>query len=159
MTASTQAWPSCCRCLCVHPANPDECETKKYYVKVEVASSSTNEFSQALKFYDEKKNALVDAQRKDTIPVYKFNLVCFDDSLTKKNQFADIWLFSHDGKGADFAPRVHLEDLNEFSNYHEENKYFSNRVEDLLNAEQVKMTVEVLADPKGNRMLRALTVQ
>lgn len=71
---------------------------------------------------------------------------------------AEIWLFSHDGKGGDFVERVNLDDLNEFSNYNEENKYFKDRVEDLLNADQVKMTVEVLSDGKGNRILRALTV-
>lgn len=123
---------------------------------MEVASSSATEFSQALKFYDQSKNQLVDAQRKDTRPIYKFNLVCMDESL--KGKFAEIWLFSHDGKGGDFVDRVNLDDLNEFSNYNEENRYFSNRIEDLLNADSVKMTVEVLADGKGNRIFRALTV-
>lgn len=99
---------------------------------------------------------MADAQRKDTRPVYKFNLVCLDESL--KGKVAEIWLFSHDGKGGDFVERVNLDDLNEFSNYNEENKYFKDRVEDLLNADQVKMTVEVLSDGKGNRILRALTV-
>jgi len=136
----------------------NECENKKYYVKVEVAAVSTNEFVQALKFYDEKKNALSDTQRKDTIPVYKFNFVCFDESLAKGNKFSEIWLFSYDGKGGDFVNRVQLEDLNEFSNYTEESKYFTNRIEEILNAEWVKLTVEVLSDGKGNRILRALTV-
>lgn len=54
--------------------------------------------------------------------------------------------------------RVNLQDLNEFSNYAEESLYFSQRIEELLNAETVKMTVEVLSDGKGNRMLRALSV-
>ncbi len=54
--------------------------------------------------------------------------------------------------------RVKLEDLNEFSNYNEESKYFSNRIEELLNSDYVKMTVEVLSDGKGNRILRALNV-
>jgi len=66
----------------------DECENKKYFVKVEVASVSANEFTNALKFYDEKKNALVDAPKKDTSPVYKFNFVCLDDSVSKNNKFA-----------------------------------------------------------------------
>jgi len=136
----------------------NECENKKYYVKVEVAASSTSEFVQALKFYDEKKNALSDIQRKDTIPVYKFNFVCFDESLAKGNKFSEIWLFSYDGKGGDFVNRVQLDDLSEFSNYAEESKYFSNRIEDILNKEWVKMTVEVLSDGKGNRILRALTI-
>lgn len=51
-----------------------------------------------------------------------------------------------------------MEDLNEFSNYTEESRYFTNRVEDILNSEFVKMTVEVLSDGKGNRILRALSV-
>lgn len=36
----------------------DECENKKYFVRVEVASVSATEFTAALKFYDEKKNKL-----------------------------------------------------------------------------------------------------
>ncbi|MCB0369942.1 MAG: hypothetical protein KDD45_11030 [Bdellovibrionales bacterium] len=79
---------------------------------MEVASVSSHEFVQALKFYDEKKNTLSDAQRKDTVPVYKFNFVCFDESLTKNNKFCEIWLFSFDGKGGDFVERVKLGDLN-----------------------------------------------
>jgi len=86
---------------------------------VEVASSSTNEFSNALKFYDEKKHALSDTQRVGSVPVYKFNLVCFDESLAKRNIFSEIWVFSFDGKGGDIVNRVNLHDLNEFSNYTE----------------------------------------
>lgn len=93
-----------------------------------MAGSSTNDFVQALKFYDEKKNIISDAQEKDTIPVYKFNFVCFDESLSKNHKFSEIWLFSYDGKGGDFANRVKLEDLNEFSNYAEESRFFNNRV-------------------------------
>ena len=78
--------------------------------------------------------------------------------MAKGNKFSDIWVFSYDGKGGDLVDRVNLEDLNEFSNYTEENKYFSSRIEDILNAEFVKMTVEVLSDGKGNRTLRALSV-
>ena len=125
-------------------------------MKVEVAGVSTAEFVNALKFYDEKKNVISDAQRKDTVPVYKFNFVCFDESL--KGKFSEIWLFSYDGKGGDFVNRVKLSDLNEFSNYNAEGKYFGNRVEEVLNAEHVKMTVEVLSDGKGSRTLRALSV-
>lgn len=54
--------------------------------------------------------------------------------------------------------RVNLEDLNEFSNYTEESRYFNSRIEEILNSEFVKMTVEVLSDGKGNRILRALNV-
>ena len=54
--------------------------------------------------------------------------------------------------------RVKLSDLNEFSNYNSEGKYFHNRIEEILNSETVKMTVEVLSDGKGNRVLRALSV-
>jgi hypothetical protein len=119
---------------------------------------STSDFVQALKFYDEKKNALSDSQRKDTTPVYKFNFVCLDESLQKSGKFTEIWVFSYDGKGGDFVNRVNLGDLNEYSNYNAESRYFSNRVEEVLNAESVKMTVEVLSDGKGNRVLRALSV-
>ena len=54
--------------------------------------------------------------------------------------------------------RVQLEDLNEFSNYTEESKYYARRIESILNSQAVKMTVEVLADGKGSRILRALHV-
>ena len=64
-----------------------------------------------------------------------------DESLAKNNRFSEIWLFSHDGKGSDFVNRVKLSDLNEFSNYTAENKYFKNRIEEVLNSESVKMTV------------------
>ena len=127
-------------------------------MRVEVASVSTSDFVQALKFYDDKKNAISDAQRKDTAPVYKFNFVCLDESLVKSHKFCEIWLFSFDGKGGDFVNRIKLNDLNEFSNYTAEGKYFSTRVEEVLNSETVKMTVEVLSDGKGNRTLRALSV-
>ena len=92
-----------------------------------------------------------DAQRKDTVPVYRFNFICLDDSVSKNNKFSEVWLFSHDGKGSDFVDRVKLGDLNEFSNYNAESKYFSNRINEILNSETVKMTVEVLSDGKGNR--------
>jgi hypothetical protein len=127
-------------------------------VKVEVASVSANEFTEALKFYEEKKNLLVDSPKKDAIPVYRFNFVCLDDSVAKQNKFSEIWLFSYDGNGSDFVDRVQLEDLNEFSNYTEESKYFSKRIENILNSQYVKMTVEVLSDGKNNRILRALHV-
>jgi hypothetical protein len=62
------------------------------------------------------------------VPIYNFNLVCLDESLAKNNKFAEIWLFSFDGKGGDFVNRVNLGDLNEFSNYSEEGRYFHARV-------------------------------
>jgi hypothetical protein len=127
-------------------------------VKVEVASVSAPEFTNALKFYDEKKNHLDDRPNKSSVPVYRFNFVCLDDSLAKSNKFAEVWVFSYDGNGSDFVERVHLEDLNEFSNYAEESRFFSERIEGVLNSHHVKMTVEVLADGKGNRILRALHV-
>jgi hypothetical protein len=127
-------------------------------VKVEVASASATDFTSALKFYDEKKNVLDDKPNKNSVPVYRFNFVCLDDSVAKGNKFAEIWIFSHDGNGSDFVERVHLGDLNEFSNYAEEGSYFKERIENILNAHHVKMTVEVLSDGKGNRILRALHV-
>lgn len=113
---------------------------------------------QALKFYDEKKNQLHDTQKKDASPIYKLNLVCLDDSLSKSNKFAEIWIYSYDGKCNDFVSRVRLEDLNEFSNYTEESKYFNERIEQLLNSEFVRITVEVLSDGKNGRILRALHI-
>lgn len=127
-------------------------------MKVEVASVSAPEFTNALKFYDEKKNHLDERPSKGTVPVYRFNFVALDDSVAKANKFSEIWVFSYDGNGGDFVERVHLEDLNEFSNYAEESRFYSQRIEDILNAQHVKMTVEVLSDGKGNRILRALHV-
>ncbi len=127
-------------------------------MKVEVAATSTSEFVQALKFYDDKKNQLSDSQKTGLQPVYKFNFVAIDESQAKANKFTEIWLFSYDGKGGDFVKRVNLHDLNEFSNYAEESRYFTKRIDELLNAETVRMTVEVLSDGKGNRLFRALTV-
>lgn len=87
-----------------------------------------------------------------------FNLVCSDESTSKKPQFHEIHVFSYDGQGGDFVKRVNLEDLSEFSNYYEETKYFKSRVDGLLNAASVKMTVEVLSDGGRNRILRALSI-
>ena len=80
-------------------------------MKVEVAESSANSFEHAVRFYDSKRHTLEDKCKKDTQPVYRFNLVCLDESTSKKNQFSEIWLFSHDGQGSDFVDRVRLEDL------------------------------------------------
>lgn len=132
---------------------------RKYYVKVEVAAVSTHDFSSALRFYDEKKNILEDKPGKNNVPVYKFNFVCLDESVSKGSKFAEVWMFSYDGNGADFVERVHLDDLNEFSNYTEESRYFGERIESILNAGSVKMTVEVMGDGKNNRVLRALHVE
>jgi hypothetical protein len=67
-------------------------------------------------------------------------------------------LFSYDGLGGDFVERVDLSDLGELSNYSEESEYFKKRLEGVLNSEFVKMTVEVVSDGKGGRILRALSV-
>ena len=127
-------------------------------MKVEVALASATDFASALKFYDEKKNMIDDRPNKNSVPVYRFNFVCLDESVAKGNKFAEIWVFSYDGNGSDFVERVQLGDLNEFSNYAEESSYFKERIENILNAHHVKMTVEVLSDGKGNRILRALHV-
>lgn len=85
-----------------------ECENKKYFVKVEVASISASDFVAALKFYDEKKNHLEERPGKGLVPVYRFNFVCLDESVAKGNKFTEVWLFSFDGNGSDFVERVHL---------------------------------------------------
>lgn len=71
-----------------HLSYSAECENRKYFVKVEVASVSATDFSSALKFYDEKKNSLDDKPTKNSVPVYRFNFVCLDDSVAKGNKFA-----------------------------------------------------------------------
>ncbi len=77
-------------------------------MKVEVADCSVRNFQGALRFYDAKRNAVEEKHRRDATPVYKFNLVCLDESTAKKSAFSEIWLFSYDGQGGDFVDRVRL---------------------------------------------------
>lgn len=116
------------------------------------------EFTSALFYFDEQKRTLSESPKKGAIPIYKFNFVAFDESLIKNHKFAEIWVFSYDGLGGDFLKRVDLAELSEFSNYAEESEYFKQRVQSILSADFVKMTVEVLSDGKGGRLLRALSV-
>lgn len=71
----------------------------------------------------------------------------------------DIWLFSYDGQGSDFVERVDLSQLSEFSTFKQENTLFERRYNELLESENVTMTVEVLNDGKGNRAFRALNIK
>lgn len=128
-------------------------------MNVEVAQCSAESFENALWFYDPKSHSLDNRRKKGAEAVYKFHLVCFDESTSKGNHFSEIHLFSFDGQGGDFVDRVQLPDLSELSNYSEENHYFKARINNILNARSVKMTVEVLGDGKGNRLLRALSIE
>jgi hypothetical protein len=82
------------------------CANKTYWVKTEVFSISAATFVAAVKYYDSKKNQLFDTSHKGTEPVYKISLMCQDSSL--KNKFAEIWVFSYDGKGANFVRGLDL---------------------------------------------------
>lgn len=71
----------------------------------------------------------------------------------------EIWLFSYDGQGSDFVERVDLGQLNEFSTLKQENLLYERRFNEVLESDNVKMTVEVLSDGKSNRAFRALNIK
>jgi hypothetical protein len=131
---------------------------KTYWVKCEVFSISANSFVAAVKYYDSKKNQLLDTSHKGTEPVYKLSLMCQDSSL-QKGQFAEIWIFSFDGKGGNFVNGLNLKELNEYSSTVQEDALFHQRYDELLEAENVVMMVECLTDGKGNRLLRAVDIK
>jgi hypothetical protein len=68
-------------------------------------------------------------------------------------------LFSYDGQGSDFVERVDLGQLNEFSTLKQENLLYERRFNEVLESDNVKMTVEVLSDGKSNRAFRALNIK
>ncbi len=114
-----------------------------------------------MKYYDAKKNTLSDSPNDASVPVYKLLLACQDDSIKNSKNAAlnEIWLFSHDGQGADFVDRVDLRQLNEYSTMKQEAMLYERRCNEVLEASIVKMTVEVMNDGKGNRAFRALNVK
>jgi hypothetical protein len=79
--------------------------------------------------------------------------------LDKSGSFSEIWLFSYDGKGSDFLPRVSLDSLDGLSTFKQENLMFEKRLNEILESDYVEMTIEVLNDGKGNRAFRALNVK
>jgi hypothetical protein len=83
---------------------------KTFWVKAEIFNISATTFVAAVKYYDAKKNAIYDTSHKGTEPVYKIVLTCQDSSL--KNKFAELWVFSYDGKGANFVRGLNLNELN-----------------------------------------------
>jgi hypothetical protein len=111
----------------------------------------------AVKYFDGKKNQLFDTAHKGTEPVYKLTFQVQDSSLGSK--LADIWVFSYDGKCANFVKDVHLQELNEYSSTIQEDNLYKKRYNVLLEAESVSMLVEILNDGKGNRLLRAVEIQ
>ena len=133
------------------------CANKTYWVKCEIFSISASSFSGAVKYFDAKKNQLYDAPHKGTEPIYKLYFLCQDGSL--KNKFAEIWVFSYDGKGSNFVNNVNLADLNEFTSMQEEETLYKKRYNELLESESVVMMVECLVDGKGNRLLRAVDIK
>lgn len=86
------------------------CANKTFWVKCEIFSISAATFVAAVKYYDSKKNQLLDTPHKGTEPVYKLSLMCQDASL--KNKFAEVWVFSYDGKGSNFVKGLNLKELN-----------------------------------------------
>jgi hypothetical protein len=49
--------------------------------------------------------------------------------------------------------------LSDFSSFKQENALYEKRYNEVLEAESVKMTIEVLSDGKGSRAFRALNVK
>ena len=133
------------------------CANKTFWIKAEVFSISAATFVAAVKYYDHKKNQLFDTSHKGTEPVYRISLMCQDSSL--KNKFAEVWIFSHDGKGANFVKGVNLNELNEYSSTVQEDNLYHRRYDELLEAENVIMMVECLNDGKGNRLLRVVDIK
>ena len=133
------------------------CANKTYWVKCEIFSISASSFSGAVKYYDAKKNQLFDVPHKGTEPVYKLTFLCQDGSL--KNKFAEVWVFSYDGKGSNLVKNVNLNELNELSSLVEEEAMYRKRYDELLECESVVMMVECLVDGKGNRLLRAVDIK
>jgi hypothetical protein len=86
------------------------CSNKTYWVKCEIFSISAATFVAAVKYYDSKKNQLLDTPHKGTEPVYKLSLMCSDSSL--KHKYAEVWVFSYDGKGSNFVKGLDLNELN-----------------------------------------------
>lgn len=86
---------------------------KTFWVRGEIFSISAASFVSAVKYFDTKKNQLFDTAHKGTEPVYKLSLQVQDSSLG--NKFAEVWIFTHDGKGANFVRGLNLTELNEFS--------------------------------------------
>lgn len=138
-----------------------EIEGKKFYIRCEVYNVSAKTFKEAVKYYDPKKNTVVDAPKDNTVAVYKVMLSCQDDSIRndKTTKLNDIWLFSYDGQGSDFVDRVDLSQLSEFSTLKQENLLYERKFNEVLESDNVKMTVEVLSDGKGSRAFRALNVK
>ena len=122
---------------------------------------SARTFKEAVKYYDGKKNSISENPADGLTPVYKIVLSCQDDSIrnNKNATLNDIWLFSYDGQGADFVERVELGQLNEFSTFKQETLLYEKRYNEVLEADSVKMTVEVLNDGKGGRAFRALNIK
>lgn len=130
---------------------------KTFWVKGEVFSISANSFVSAVKYFDSKKNVIFDTAHKGTEPIYKLSLQVQDSSLG--NKFAEIWIFSYDGKGSNFVRGVNLNELNEYSSTVQEDNLFHKKYDELLEAESVALLVEVLNDGKNNRLLRAIEIK
>jgi hypothetical protein len=89
------------------------CANKTFWVRCEVFSISAATFVAAVKYYDAKKNQLLATPHKGTEPVYKLSLMCQDSSL--KSKYAEIWVFSYDGRGGNLVRGLNLKEVNEYS--------------------------------------------
>lgn len=138
-----------------------EIQGKVFYIKCEVFHTSAKKYSEAVQYYDPIKNTVSESLADNTTPVYKILFSCQDNSMKgdKSGKFSEIWLFSYDGKGSDFISRVDLDLLDGVSTLKQENLMFEKRMNDILESENVEMTIEVLNDGKGNRAFRALNIK
>jgi len=98
---------------------------KTFWVRGEVFSISATTFVSAVKYFDSKKNQLFDTAHKGTEPVYKLSLQVQDNSLG--NKFAEVWVFSYDGKGSNFVKSLNLTELNEYSSTVQEDNLYHKR--------------------------------
>ena len=136
----------------------EELDGKVFNVRCEVFRISPENFKSAVHHYDSAKNVLSESSKKGHSPVYKIELLCSDSSLPEKKA-VDFHVFSIDGKCSNFVPNVDLsKDYSDLSSFVQEEELFRQRVDDLLEAESVKMTVECRTDAKGNKLFRVIRI-
>lgn len=109
-------------------------------------------FKKAIKYYNLSKNTLSDSasKDKDAEPVYAVKLLLRDKS-GNANQQLEVALFSWDGKGADFVPRVNLNSI-EYSTLSAENELYEERVSGLIEGTSAETPVVItLEAPQGGK--------
>ena len=109
-------------------------------VRVEVVDIFPKNFKEAVKFYNPYKNKLME-ESGETKPVYNVRFLLKDSSLGG-NDLLEAYLFSWDGKGADFLPSVNLSDI-EISSLKAESSIYEDKINRLLEESTVENPVEI----------------